>query len=112
MAFIACGALFIALSAERVATGWAPGTRGLLFEFVSCAVGAALGLWGWSRLRRAKANRPDLTWWQFLHDDLIGLGIVVVLLAVFVALSAEQRDGLLRSLREFVDLISIARGPP
>src|SRR6516165_1261727 len=74
MAFIACGALFIALSAERVATGWAPGTRGLLFEFVSCAVGAALGLWGWSRLRRAKANRPDLTWWQFLHDDLIGLG--------------------------------------
>jgi hypothetical protein len=63
-------------------------------------------------LRRAKMNCLELTWWQFLHDDLIGYGICVALMAVFVSLSAEQRDGLVRSLREFVDLLSIVRGWP
>jgi hypothetical protein len=53
-----------------------------------------------------------LSWWQFLHEDVIGLGIGVVLVAVFVALPAEQRDGLVRSLQEFVHLVSIARGHP
>jgi hypothetical protein len=110
--FIAYGAVFIALAVERVATNWTTGPRSLVFEFGSYAVGSALGLWGWSRLRRAKANRPDLTWWQFLHNDLIGLGIGVVLIAGFLALSPEQRDGLVRSLREFADLVSIARGRP
>ena len=112
VAFIAFGAVVIALSAERFTTGRAPGVAGLLFESGHCAVGATVGLWGWSRLRRAKATHPDLTGWQFLHDDLIGLGIGVVLMAVFVALSAEQRDGLLRSLQEFAELVSIARGRP
>jgi hypothetical protein len=112
IAFIACGAVFIALSAERVATGRPLGSRSLLFVFTSCSIGAAVALWGWSRLRLAKESHPDLTWWQFLRDDLIGLGFGVVLLAVFVTLPVEQRDGLLRFLRELVDLVSIARGPP
>jgi hypothetical protein len=73
---------------------------------------AALGLWGWSRLRRAKGGRPDLSWPRFLHDELIGLGIAAVLLAVFAALPPEQRAGLVRSLREFAELLSLARGRP
>ncbi len=67
---------------------------------------------GWLRLRHAKASRPDLTWWQFLRDDLVGLGIVVVLMSVGTAMSREQLESLGRSLREAVDLINIARGRP
>jgi hypothetical protein len=112
MAFIACGVLVIALPIQRAATSCDLGPGGPLFEFVNCSVAAALWLWGCSRLRAAKAKYPDLSWWQFLHDDAIGLGICAVLMAVFLTLSAEQRDSLQRSLREVVELISLVRGRP
>jgi hypothetical protein len=104
------GALVVALSAVRVATDGAPGAGRALFEVVPCAVGAGVGLWGWSRLRRAKAARPDLSWRRFLQADLIGLAIVAVLLAALLAMPADQREGLWRSFRELIDLMSAARG--
>jgi len=53
-----------------------------------------------------------MTWWQFLGTDLIGLGIVAMLLAGLAAMPREQRDALLRTLREFSDALGIARGRP
>jgi hypothetical protein len=102
--------VLILLSAVRVATFGARWPQ-LLFELGICLVGAAVGRWGWARLRRAKADHPDLNWPQFLRDDIIVLGVGAVLVAVFVALPAEQRDGLLRSLREVVDWLSLVRRP-
>ena len=87
------------------------GPGGWLFEAGSCVAGAALVLWGWSRLRRAKADRPDQTWWQFLGaDDLVALAVVAVLVAAFLALTREQRDAVVRSFLAFLDLIIMARG--
>jgi hypothetical protein len=111
MLFVFGGALVVVLSVVRVATGWAAGPPRLLPEFTSCVLGTALGLWGWSRLRRAKAGRPDLSWRQFLRRDLITLGIAAALIAGFAALTPAQRDELLRTLREYAELLSIARGP-
>jgi hypothetical protein len=74
LALLGCCALFIVLSAVRVATFW-PRWPQLLCEVGICLVGA-------------------------------------VLLAVFIALPAEQRDDLLSSLRSVVDWLSLARGWP
>jgi high-affinity Fe2+/Pb2+ permease len=108
--FMVCGALFLGLSVARLAINWAPGPGWPWFELGNGVVAAALLLWGWSRLRRAKAARPDLSWWQFLHGDLIGLGLAVVLLSIVAALSPEQRNSLMNSLLEIVNLISMAKG--
>jgi hypothetical protein len=112
MVLLVCGVVVVGLSLPRVATGGAPGPGWFPVVFSNLAVGAGLGLWGWSRLRRAKAARPDLTWWQFLYADLIGLGLGAVLMAGFAAMPPEQRDGLVRSLQEFIDVVSAARGRP
>jgi hypothetical protein len=110
LTFIAFGAIVLGLSAARVATGWnlGPGWPG--FEIGHSAVGVAFGLWGWSRLRRAKATRPDLTWWQFLRDDLITLGVGGVLLVWVLLLTPEQRNSLWKTLLEVVDLVGKAKG--
>jgi len=108
---LVCGAVVVGLSAARIATGWAPGPGWLLFESASWAVGGVLGLWGWSRLRRAKAAYPELSWREFLHTELVAVAILVVAFAVFGA-PPEMREGLMRSLREISDTIGIARGRP
>ena len=110
VSLIAFGAMVIGLSAARVATAWDPGPGRVLFEVGSCAVGAAVGAWGWVRLRRAKAARQDLSWRQFLQADLIGLGIVAVLLTLLMAMPTDRREGLARLLRELVELVGAARG--
>ena len=104
-----CGAVFLALSAG-LATNWAPGPRGS--EFVNGVIGVALLMWGWSRLRRAKAARPDLSWWQYLHVELIAVAILLVWLPIFAAMSAEQRKSLVDWLLELAQLIQMAKGPP
>jgi hypothetical protein len=109
---IAFGAMVIGLSAARVATAWVPGPERILFEVGHCAIGAGLGLWGWSRLRRAKATRPELSWRQFLQADLIGLGVVAAVLAAVMAIPADRREGLARSAREAFELVHAARGHP
>jgi hypothetical protein len=83
-----------------------------LFELGHGAAGVALGLWGWSRLCRAKAARPDLSWWQFLHVDLIALVSLLVMFAVLATISMEQLKSLLDALLELAHLISMAKGQP
>src|SRR5262249_24224569 len=102
VACMAGGAIVLGMSAVRLATNWAPGPGWLWVELVNGVVATALLLWGWSRLRRAKAARPDLNWWQFLHHELIGLAILLVVLPIFAALSEEQRHGLFQSLLDLL----------
>ena len=76
-------------------------------------------LWGWSRLRQAKAARLGVTWWQFLRTDPLTAGVALVLVASLVAIPEEQRQRLDRSLREFsevlreiAEVMHIAKGHP
>ena len=112
MGLLICGAVFVGLSAARIASGWAPGPGWLLFESAFWAAGGVLGLWGWTRLGRAKAAYPGLSWQEFLHTDLVAVGVLVVVFAVLAALPPELRDGLMQCLRAISDTIGIARGRP
>jgi hypothetical protein len=105
------GAVLLGLSAVRLATGDDPGPGRLGFELVNSAVGTGLILWGWSRLRRARAARPNLTWCQFLYDDWIVFGVMVLLLTGWLAMTPEQRDALGKSLLKLAELYSMVRGP-
>jgi hypothetical protein len=110
LVWLACGALFIELSLMRLAgcgafePAWPP------CDLCNCAVGAALGMWGWSRLRRAKEARPDWTWWRFLEGDLRVLALFLVLAPVWLALSPEQRDQVVRSMQQLVEWMNLLRG--
>jgi hypothetical protein len=53
-----------------------------------------------------------MSWRQFLQRDLIGLAIAAALFGAVMALPAECREGLWRSFRELVELMSAARGRP
>jgi hypothetical protein len=107
-----CGVVFLGLSAARLATGWSPGPGSLWFELFNGVVGGSLLLWGWSRLCRAKAARPDLTWWQFLHIELVALAIMLVFFPIFAAMSAEQHKSLLTAMLELANFLRMARGEP
>jgi hypothetical protein len=109
---IICGAFVICLSAARVSSGWNPCPGWLWYEMGSCVFGLTLGMWGWLRLRQAKEAQPDLSWWQFLHVDLVGLGIFVVLMAVLSAMPTTWREEIWKSLKELMELFNAARGRP
>jgi hypothetical protein len=104
--------MILGLPAAQAVIGGAPDRRWLLFAAVSWAVGAALVWWGWSRLRAAKADRPDLSWPRFLRDDLIALGVAAVVFGTLAAVPPAARDDLTRSLMEFVHRLHVARGGP
>jgi hypothetical protein len=104
--------MILCLPAAQVVIGGAPDRRWLLFAAASWAVGAALLLWGWSRLRAAKAACPDLSWPQFLRDDLIALAVAVAMFGALAAVPPAARDDLTRSLLEFVHRLHVARGGP
>jgi len=94
--------LFLTQVSAWRAIGRFPFPRWLLFETVSCVASAALLVWGWSKLRRAKAAWPDLSWPQFLHHDLIGIGIFLALMVTLLAMPREWREGLTQSLHELL----------
>jgi hypothetical protein len=106
------GAASIGVSIGRCVTGWVSEPRRVWFELAHWAVALALAAWGWFRLRRARASRPDLSWREFLGTDLPALGVVATSIVALAAMSSEQRDSLLCFLREFTDAVSIARGGP
>jgi hypothetical protein len=108
---LCCGTALLGLSAARLATGHDPAPGRLGVELTHVTFGTGLILWGWSRLRRARAARPDRTWCQFLYDDLILLGIIVTLLTGLVAMTPEQRDALGKSFLKLAELYSMVRGP-
>lgn len=119
MGRMVCGAGFLTCAAGATSSWSQDPGRILLFQVVVGALGTALLLWGWSRLRQAKAARLGVTWWQFLQIDPVAAGVAVVLVASLVAIPAEQRQRLDRSLREFsdllreiVDVMHIAKGHP
>ena len=109
---IVCGVVFVALSVVRVATAPAVDAARWSAELFCCAAGAALGLWGWSRLRRAKASCPDLSWPRFLRDELVGFSIVAVVLAGFLALAPHQRDRLVRGVWQLFELFMLVKVGP
>ena len=114
---IAVGTVLFGLSTVRLATGWAPGgdagpQGSLLCEICNCAAGAALVMWGWSRLRLAKETQPGQSWPAFLRTDVIILGVVALSVSGFAAMTREQRDGLWRCLMDLVELLSLVRGWP
>jgi hypothetical protein len=112
MVLIVSGGFVLSLSLQRLVTDRAFDAPRLLVALSNGAVGAGLTFWGWSRLRRAKAGRPDLTWWQFLYHDLILLGVGGVILAVVAAIPPEELGALVRSLLEVAEALRNARGHP
>ncbi|HKB02685.1 MAG TPA: hypothetical protein VKD90_10725 [Gemmataceae bacterium] len=104
--------LMVGLAAARLLAGPGPGPAGPWFAVAVGAAGAGLALWGFARLRRARAVRADWSWWGLLRTELVALGIATVWLTVWVALPAEQRDALVRSMREAFELVHVARGHP
>ena len=108
----AAGVALVGLAAARLATGPGPGPGPLWFAVAVGAAGAGLAVWGIARLRRARAARPDLTWWGFLRAELVTLGVGAVWVSVWLALPADRRDGLARFVREVFELIHVARGHP
>jgi hypothetical protein len=110
LVLILFGAANIVLSIGRCGTGWVTEPRRVWFELANWAISLALAAWGWSRLRRAEASRLDLSWREYLGTDLPALGVVVTCIVALAAMSGEQRDSLIRSLREFTDMVSLARG--
>jgi hypothetical protein len=112
IALILFGAVNIVLSIVRCVTGGVAEPHRVWFELANWVISLAVASWGWSRLRGAKASRPDLSWWEFLGTDLPALGMVALSMVAWVAMSGEQRESLIRTFREFIDMVSIARGRP
>lgn len=109
---IGAGLTVLGLPAAQAVIGGPLDRRWLLLVTVSWAVGGALVWWGWSRLRAAKAAHPGLSWPQFLRDDLIAVGIVVLLGGALAGLPRSTRDDLTRSMMEFLHRLHVARDGP
>jgi len=102
------------LSAAQ-ALGEVPFPRWLFGQAVLSLIPLALVAWGWSRLRRAKAAQPELTWRQFLHHDLVALGVFVVLMGTLLAMPRQLRERLFDRLYEIVHQIHqahVGKGGP
>jgi hypothetical protein len=98
------------LAAARLATGPGAGPAGPWFAVAIGAAGAGLALWGFARLRRARAARPDLSWWGYLRAELVALGLAAALLPGWAALPPGQRDGVVQATREWFELVHVSRG--
>jgi hypothetical protein len=109
---LTAGVIFLGLTVARLVGGFELGPGRFWFELVNWTVGAALVMWGWSRLRRARAARADLTWWQFLHVEAVALGLILLLLPMWTVMTPEKRNDLGRSLMELVQLIHHVKGRP
>ncbi len=55
---IACGAGFLSSAMAGLATGRCADPGLPQYEWASCLLGLVLVVWGWSRLRKAKVDRP------------------------------------------------------
>jgi hypothetical protein len=109
---LASGVYVLVQAAAVLATGQdlGPGRRWLAVAYG--AAGAGLATWGTARLRRARAARPDLSWWAFLRGELIAVGVATVAIPAWLALSQERRDWLMRVARDLFELVQVARGHP
>lgn len=106
------GLAMVGLSAVRLMTGPGPGPAGPWFAVAVAVAGSRLAVWGFARFRRARAARPDVSWWRLLRAELVAVGVAAVWLPVWVALPADRRDGLVQTAREAFELVHIARGHP
>jgi hypothetical protein len=106
----ATGVAMVGLAAARLLAGPGPGPGGPEFAIGIGVTGAGLAVWGFARLRRARAARPDLSWCGLLRAELVALGVAAVWLPVWVSLPEEHRDALFRFAREALELVHIARG--
>jgi hypothetical protein len=108
----AFGVVMVGLSAARLLAGLGPGRSGPWLAVAVGGAGAGLAVWGFTRLRRARAAHPDRSWWGLLRAELVALGLAAVWLPIWTALPAEQRDGLVQSVREGFELVHVAGGHP
>ena len=79
------------------------------------AAGVLMVRWGWGRLHRAKSEHPQLTWWQFLHTEVVALALLVGIAVVLLAVGEDGRQTFLAavlSLYELRDQVGVARGGP
>ena len=104
----ATGLAIVGLAVARLVAGPGPGGPGAAVAIG--VAGAGLALWGLARLRRARAARPDLSWWGFLRGELVALVLAAVLLPAWTAVPQQQRDGFVQAAREWFELIHVARG--
>ena len=102
------GVLMLGLAAARLTTG--PGPGGPWFAIAVGAAGMGLSLWGFARLRRARAARSDVSWCRLLRAELVAFGVVAIWLPVWASLPEEYRDALLQFAQEAFELVTIARG--
>ena len=106
----ATGVIMFGLSTAWLLAGPGPGPGGPWFAVAVGAAGTGLAAWGFARLRRARAARPDRSWWGLLRAELVALGLAAVWLPAWAAFPAGQRDGMMRAAREAFELAHVARG--
>jgi hypothetical protein len=104
------GVALVVLALARLVIDPGPRPGGLWLAAAVGVAGAGLALWGIGRLRRARAVRRGLSWWSLLRSELVALGLAAALLPAWAALPQGQRDGLMRAIHEWSELIHAARG--
>jgi hypothetical protein len=109
-----CGAVLIGVSTSSIAftpTAWADGPRRVLvFLGPAWLVGALLGARGWLQLREEKKHRPEQTWLQFLHTELVGTAVAIAALLGWFLMPEAWRDALTRAIHEVETALRVTRG--
>jgi hypothetical protein len=82
--FLVCGATLLTLTTVAAAAHperleVAPG-RSVAYLLLGPYAGLVLSGLGWVRLRKAKANCPGQSWWEFLREELRDALVVLVVL--------------------------------
>jgi hypothetical protein len=98
----------VGLAVARLTLGPGPGWPWLAVAVG--ATGAGIAVWGVNLLRRAKAARPGVSWWGLLRGQLAALVLAVALAPVVNVVPQGERDELMRTLREWFELVHVARG--
>jgi hypothetical protein len=104
------GVGLVGLGVARLLIGPGPGPGGPVLAVSVGVTGAVMVLWGFWRLRRAKAARPGMSWWGLLRGELAVFAVAAALLPAGAAVPQGVRDDFVQVAREWFELIHVARG--